>query len=1455
MSGVQIAQRVDDQPDALNSEASLTTKNYHDILERLRVIECPTTQGWLDSMLTSMHALAITWEEPLIKFPATAVPKPDVLLIDAETYAVHLSIEGMTIIGVDKRMLLSMNNVDAVAFVIGHELGHQVYRARYTISDFARATAAEELFCDRFALDIMSLAGYSPQGALDFFDHLIALGDRYKTPESLTLISVALDEHFSAHARWAQLKEDFIGVTRLMTGRGGSTDEERPCETLPSEIVNEVQSARFVSVIERALEERGFTDASLDTKTLILGEVVPLITRPHRAEEFLEVVQSLIQKHGTNLTRFEEFHDLFNQVLGIALAGDQAHKSIVSGVLKAFYRQQGTVPLVGRLRDFDRSVQYHLGSEGSCAPAPDVVADVRRVARICEGEDEFALQMYRPYVELTWGVSLDSAIAAASADPSGLKASLLYATVCHDHYFTRVIDRLPLAVLEASLEHFDGKNLRRMVEERRWWEQDISSYELFRANPTRFLENFAPGFVAPETLSTPQQYCAAHPYAKHRSGSPLREALHPTSAILVTHLERFLRENPRQGKYIIRTLFLGSSCPARLKLSLTDRAAIPKDIGFENYPTDGPLATFLLRNRGLFPGHDLAAAMIRIGIKVDLSDFEALIGAKYPRTLSQMKHMMAVPSLHPIFNPAFGYAGKLMWQYIEDVVRASPKSPKMAGQLVKVIAANDYVAGTIPIASAPKMREVLREKIFTSETRPPELFYEAISIEGLTSLITLGERASLFPSGQEKEVASAVLSEKLGHIRSESLRARYCADILTIPPTVIQLREVATSLLADHYRARFGLDSGSVTYEEQFKAKLTVDLKHMPGDIRNLLCRKVAEAVESQESLSYSLRDMASNARISPAAYHVPLKGAEVLLRAAGKTGERMESTLEFLLEPVTPDSVARYSAAIRSWEVLSHNERVELERLFARNDMHGESALQEAIWLYTLHRYISSLSVETKAAIMKQILVAPERLHRDSEATYEHAVRFSLDRIFPSTRPGNELSADSSSRWSRILVESFVLAAHPSERGYLLAAMLAAGQSSGGSSARAGAQLKRLFEHLGPAYIKLGQAIHSYPSTPRDIREDLVGLKGMAAVPPRWELFEMLSERMDPSIRSELVRVGGIRGAASFNIVATYRDPLGRRGAFSLLRPFALERALKGFDDLTRMVDIVTDRDPSLSRFKEDALDILRHAREMTTNETDMRLGFIQHTSARQRYEGKRYISHGVPFHVTTARWRSVGEGYRTMDEARGDSFDALPEHTSAQRWFKRAVAKVIVSVELESILSGGCFDYDRHERQYHIAGTTIIALDHGGESLRAPTADDRRHLASLVGRLAQRLISNEGGGDALHAALEEGIGRDDYGQRLQKGLLALSGILSYLTPADVAGVVAHCWFQGTVCQEVDLELSRIIPASAGIGHLRELPAWVRNIVLWRKSGVTRVGKTQRGQQSLSDDSSHKAI
>jgi hypothetical protein len=193
-------------------------------------------------------------------------------------------------------------------------------------------------------------------------------------------------------------------------------------------------------------------------------------------------------------------------------------------------------------------------------------------------------------------------------------------------------------------------------------------------------------------------------------------------------------------------------------------------------------------------------------------------------------------------------------------------------------------------------------------------------------------------------------------------------------------------------------------------------------------------------------------------------------------------------------------------------------------------------------------------------------------------------------------------------------------------------------------------------------------------------------------------------------------------------------------------------------------------------------------------------------------------------------------MDEAPGVTFDDLSERTRPQRWFKRSVAKAIVACELESILHGKGFDYDRHERQYHVAGTTIIALDHGGEALQEPQDDDRQCLATFVGALADRVLAGEAVTSAVQSVLRDGLGESDYAQRLQKGLLAMSGIMSYLDASDFTGIVATCLLQGNVCPEVREELERIVASNPQATALETAPVWLKNIGLWRSTGLLSI-------------------
>ncbi len=356
--------------------------------------------------------------------------------------------------------------------------------------------------------------------------------------------------------------------------------------------------------------------------------------------------------------------------------------------------------------------------------------------------------------------------------------------------------------------------------------------------------------------------------------------------------------------------------------------------------------------------------------------------------------------------------------------------------------------------------------------------------------------------------------------------------------------------------------------------------------------------------------------------------------------------------------------------------------------------------------------------------------------------------------------------------------------------------------------------------------------------------------VPTRWGLFDMIDERMTDEVNDELEYVGPIRGSASFNIVATYLDQIKRRGAFALLRPHALERAQKGFEDLENVVSTLINERPALEKFRDDVVSILRHAREMTNTETNMALGAIQHENAKARYEGRIYFADGILLKFTTAHWRIHGDGYRTMDEAPGRSFDELPECNFFQRRYKKAVAKAIIAAELESILSGGGFDCDRHERQYHVHKNTIIALDHGGESLDPPSEEDRLRLASIVGHIVTAAVEEKDIKAAMLEAMGGSEGNDDYTQRLRKGLLSLSFILQFVDSRDIAGIISSCITSGQVCAEVQEELIRSLPQNSIYSKFYELPAWIQNISSWSLSKLVRLrGPTTQHPPSPADE------
>lgn len=124
-----------------------------------------------------------------------------------------------------------------------------------------------------------------------------------------------------------------------------------------------------------------------------------------------------------------------------------------------------------------------------------------------------------------------------------------------------------------------------------------------------------------------------------------------------------------------------------------------------------------------------------------------------------------------------------------------------------------------------------------------------------------------------------------------------------------------------------------------------------------------------------------------------------------------------------------------------------------------------------------------------------------------------------------------------KAFLHSYIKSRADEERTLYLSAMMVAanGNSAAADPEKSIARGIRLFlENSGPAAIKLGQAMASYPDVPKFIRDEMQELKSNAARPSRWEVYEWLDfyKRERPEEKLEYgkeVWLGRILGSASY--------------------------------------------------------------------------------------------------------------------------------------------------------------------------------------------------------------------------------------------------------------------------------------------------------------------------------------
>ena len=313
------------------------------------------------------------------------------------------------------------------------------------------------------------------------------------------------------------------------------------------------------------------------------------------------------------------------------------------------------------------------------------------------------------------------------------------------------------------------------------------------------------------------------------------------------------------------------------------------------------------------------------------------------------------------------------------------------------------------------------------------------------------------------------------------------------------------------------------------------------------------------------------------------------------------------------------------------------------------------------------------------------------------------------------------------------------------ISALMVAAEKTSQRHSGVGFALASFLETMGPAETKAGQAAGSHPSVPAEIRADLGRLKTQASEPTRSQLWEQIENSIPEDIANNIESVGRVLGSASFYVVAEVTMKDGSPQVLALLRNHALTRAENGFGLMSAMA-IDLGKDHKAFNTLEELID---QAKELAKMESNPILSKDQIELAQTIYNGTKVIVGNSEYEFNVPNVTAVGSNFRLMDKAAGEHFDDIRKGNDSER--KREIAKAIAVVEINNILRGLPFDDDRHGGNCKIEANTISHYDFGGMMLAKPSDEELRVFSSIVLNAIDSAVSGADFSDAYFKEMKD--------------------------------------------------------------------------------------------------------
>lgn len=500
------------------------------------------------------------------------------------------------------------------------------------------------------------------------------------------------------------------------------------------------------------------------------------------------------------------------------------------------------------------------------------------------------------------------------------------------------------------------------------------------------------------------------------------------------------------------------------------------------------------------------------------------------------------------------------------------------------------------------------------------------------------------------------------------------------------------------------------------------------------LISSLADSLQTQEELSIKLGQLIEDHLINSVitANQASVGVIEGIKELANRNHSFRESLLNYLYSGSQKLSEEMDKQFLEAYKINAHVNFMG-RGLFNVNDLHKfkQEVPKVRQRLYELFRMnFWNSSIPARAAALKDIMMPFNHEQSGKDAFFWGSVAYVVKKLIPGGEPYAQETRNTLFNFCKILPNR--------ERDIFLASVFAAAEENKNNSpSNVGQRLATLLSMMGPATIKLGQAIHSFDRTPEDIRSGMEIMKSNVDSPTRWNLFKLLNKTLPDSLKSRIKSVEERLGAASYYYVYKVTLDDGKEYALALLKPYAKERSERGFEHLRALVQEFKKEGKS-SEYLTALEELIEQSYKMASIETDSESSKLQEEQAKTLYSDQTITINDREFNISIANSLELDTGYRLMELAPGQPFNELAKENTDPEWL-HDFSLAYHSFELKNMLSGNLFDEDRHGEQMNIESNSATLYDFGAISLEQAAPDELFELGQLIADFYKELQNNK--------------------------------------------------------------------------------------------------------------------